>query len=85
MSQVTAGYRSVMSENKGESTDPTATESTDDSRDSSDDSGVGITDDQLPDDLVPSEDNPLAEGLPAGETAEDLREKRATGESDDGS
>ncbi len=28
-----------------------------------DDSGEGIGDDQLPDDLVPSEDNPLAETL----------------------
>ena len=28
-----------------------------------DDSGEGIGDDQLPDDLVPSDDNPLAETL----------------------
>lgn len=34
--------------------------------------GVGISDDQLPEDLVPSEDNPLAEGLPPGEAADDL-------------
>lgn len=33
---------------------------------------VGIPDEALPADLVPSEDNPLAEGLPAGETAEGL-------------
>lgn len=37
-----------------------------------DDSTVDIPDDQLPDDLVPSEDNPLAEGLPDGETVGDL-------------
>ncbi|WP_435771093.1 hypothetical protein [Nocardioides sp. SYSU DS0651] len=33
---------------------------------------VGIPDEALPADLVPDEDNPLAEGLPAGETAEGL-------------
>ena len=33
---------------------------------------VGIPDEALPADLVPSEENPLAEGLPAGETAEGL-------------
>ncbi|WP_134766182.1 hypothetical protein [Nocardioides sp. 1609] len=32
----------------------------------------GIGDEQLPDDLVPSEDNPLAEGLDDGETVDDL-------------
>lgn len=32
----------------------------------------GIDDEQLPEDLRPSEDNPLAEGLPDGETAGDL-------------
>lgn len=36
---------------------------------------VGIPDEALPDDLVPSEDNPLAEGLPVGETVESLRQK----------
>ncbi|HWI42977.1 MAG TPA: hypothetical protein VNS81_05120 [Nocardioides sp.] len=36
------------------------------------DQQTGITDDALPDDLVPSDDNPLAEGLPDGETAEGL-------------
>jgi hypothetical protein len=36
---------------------------------------TGITDEQLPDDLVPSEDNPLAEGLDDGETAGDLLEE----------
>ncbi len=48
-------------------------ESKDDStNDSTNDSTVGISDDQLPEDLVPSEDNPLAEGLPAGENVEGL-------------
>ena len=37
---------------------------------SSDD--VGIDDDQLPEDLQPGEDNPLAEGLDDGETVDDL-------------
>jgi len=35
-------------------------------------SGPGIEDDQLPADLVPSEDNPLAEGLDRDETPDDL-------------
>jgi hypothetical protein len=35
---------------------------------------TGISDDQLPEDLVPGEDNPLAEGLEDGETAGDLYE-----------
>ena len=34
--------------------------------------GRGIDDEQLPDDLRPSEDNPLAEGLGDAETAGDL-------------
>jgi len=34
--------------------------------------GHGIDDDQLPEDLRPSEDNPLAEGLDDLETAGDL-------------
>jgi hypothetical protein len=48
------------------------------------DSTVGISDDQLPEDLVPSEDNPLAEGLPAGETEDGLltEGKRAEGAED---
>lgn len=33
---------------------------------------VGIPDEALPADLVPDQDNPLAEGLPAGETVEGL-------------
>lgn len=32
----------------------------------------GISDDQLPEDLVPSEDNPLAEGLDPDEVPDDL-------------
>lgn len=37
-----------------------------------DSSGPGIGDDQLPEDLVPSEDNPLAEGLEPDQVPEDL-------------
>lgn len=37
--------------------------------------GTGIDDEQLPDDLVPGEDNPLAEGLEERETAGDLLEE----------
>ena len=33
---------------------------------------IGISDDQLPDDLQPDEDNPLAEGLDDGETVDGL-------------
>lgn len=33
---------------------------------------VGVPDEALPADLVPSDDNPLAEGLPDGETVEGL-------------
>jgi hypothetical protein len=36
---------------------------------------VGIPDEALPPDLVPEEDNPLAEGLPAGEKPHDLLEE----------
>ena len=32
----------------------------------------GISDDELPDDLVPGDDNPLAAGLDPEETPEDL-------------
>jgi hypothetical protein len=45
---------------------------------------LGITDEQLPDDLQPSEDNPLAEGLEQGETAGDLLEEGKDAEVDDG-
>ncbi len=52
-----------MSENKHE--DETKVETKDEAKDEAkDESSVGIFDDQLPEDLVPSEDNPLAEGLP---------------------
>ena len=44
---------------------------------------TGITDEQLPDDLVPSEDNPLAEGLADGESAGDLLEEGKGAESDE--
>ena len=33
-----------------------------------------VPDEDLPPDLVPADDNPLAEGLPAGETVEGLLE-----------
>jgi hypothetical protein len=46
---------------------------------------TGIPDEQLPDDLVPSEDNPLAEGLEDGESAGDLLEEgKGADETDDG-
>lgn len=46
---------------------------------SQEDPRVRIDDDQLPEDLLPGEDNPLAEGLEPGETVDDLMEggKRA--------
>ena len=44
---------------------------------------TGITDEQLPDDLTPSEDNPLAEGLDDGETAGDLLEDGKGDEGDE--
>ncbi len=59
-----------MSENKDESND-----------ESKDNSGIGISDDQLPEDLVPSEDNPLAEGLPDGETVDDVRAEEGRADS----
>jgi hypothetical protein len=37
--------------------------------------GTGISDEQLPEDLRPGDDNPLAEGLEPGETAGDLLEE----------
>ena len=54
------------------------------SNNSEEETGTGITDDQLPDDLVPSEDNPLAEGLDAGESAGDLLEEGKDAEDDEG-
>ena len=44
---------------------------------------TGISDEQLPDDLVPSEDNPLAEGLEDGESAGDLLEEGKDAEGDE--
>jgi hypothetical protein len=48
-------------------------ESQDQSQDGSQDGPqVGIGDDQLPEDLQPGDDNPLADGLDDGETVDDL-------------
>jgi hypothetical protein len=44
---------------------------------------MGISDEQLPDDLQPSEDNPLAEGLEQGETAGDLLDEGKDAETDE--
>lgn len=44
---------------------------------------AGITDDQLPADLVPGEDNPLAEGLPDGEGSEVLAGGKTADEMED--
>ena len=44
---------------------------------------TGISDEQLPDDLVPSEDNPLAEGLEDGKSAGDLLEEGKDAEDDE--
>ena len=49
----------------------------------SDEPERGITDEQLPEDLRPGEDNPLAEGLPPGETA-DLEGGKLADEMDGG-
>lgn len=43
---------------------------------------VGIPDEQLPDDLVPGEDNPLAEGLPDGETVDGLLDESEDADDD---
>ncbi len=43
---------------------------------------VGIPDEALPADLVPDEDNPLAEGLEPGESAGDLLEDGKPAEQD---
>ena len=45
---------------------------TEPTQDTGESTGEGISDDQLPDDLVAGDDNPLAEGLPPGETVGDL-------------
>ena len=66
-----------MSQSDDASTDQGKDE---DTRGSSD-SGLGISDDQLPEDLVPGEDNPLAEGLPPGEAPDpDLTKSTADDE-----
>jgi hypothetical protein len=44
------------------------------SNDKSGDDAVGISDEQLPDELVPSEDNPLAEPLSEEEAPDDIDE-----------
>ncbi|CAN5222674.1 hypothetical protein BH09ACT12_BH09ACT12_08520 [soil metagenome] len=45
---------------------------------------TGIGDEKLPEDLVPGDDNPLAEALPDGERVGDLLEDgKAATESDD--
>ena len=44
---------------------------------------TGISDDQLPPDLVPGEENPLAEGLPDGEGSEVLEGGKLADEMDD--
>jgi hypothetical protein len=41
---------------------------------------LGIDNEQLPDGLVPGEDNPLAEGLDDGETVDDLLDGGKTAE-----
>lgn len=46
----------------------------DDARDETDETIGEIADEQLPDDLRPGEDNPLAAGLEEGETVDDLLE-----------
>ena len=45
---------------------------------------TGISDDQLPEDLVPSEDNPLAEGLPPEEANRDLLTEGKHAEDEEG-
>lgn len=49
------------------------------------DEGVGISDEQLPDELLPSEDNPLAEPLSDEEAPDDIDELdlMGSGSSDD--
>jgi len=42
---------------------------------SEEETDTGIADEQLPEDLQPGDDNPLAEGLEAGESAGDLLEE----------
>jgi hypothetical protein len=44
---------------------------------------LGIDDDQLPEDLQPTDDNPLAQGLEDGETVDDLLDGGKTAEESD--
>jgi hypothetical protein len=44
------------------------------SNEKSEDDAVGISDEQLPDELLPSEDNPLAEPLSEEEAPDDIDE-----------
>ena len=44
---------------------------------------TGIPDEALPEDLVPGEENPLAEGLPPGETVDGLLTEGKRGDQDD--
>ena len=48
------------------------------------DAPMGIPDEALPEDLVAGEDNPLAEGLPPGETAEGLLDSEDDDDGEDG-
>ena len=57
------------------------TSSPDESAESAQSDDLGVTDDQLPEDLQP-EENPLAEGLDAGETAGDLLEEGKAADQD---
>ena len=50
----------------------------------SEEEDIGISDDQLPEDLQPGEDNPLAEGLEPGESEGDLLEDGKVAESSEG-
>jgi hypothetical protein len=49
------------------------------------DEGVGISDEQLPDELLPSEDNPLAEPLSDEEAPDDIDELDMMGSGSSGS
>jgi hypothetical protein len=59
-------------------------EQTDGPRDQQDE-GVGISDEQLPDELLPSEDNPLAEPLSDEEAPDDIDELDMMGSGSSGS
>ncbi|GAB3860508.1 hypothetical protein GCM10028801_23450 [Nocardioides maradonensis] len=65
-----------MSEPQEHQTDDRTTDPTDDPTDdpsaASSEAPMGVPDEALPEDLVAGEDNPLAEGLPPGETADGL-------------